>query len=434
MPLVAGIDGACRLSTSLTRARSSSSTLVAPSSAARSCLRYGSYTSTVKSNGCSNSITRRPDHRRADAAHRPPVVADAGVPLHRRLGLGERPRDPDHVLAGEQDRGQGELRHRQGVGVGGAGDQQLTLPGPVPVQFVGQHRSHRTGGMDDAAPACWQPFQRGRVEDRCTPQPVIANSRSSGASRQSRITRSGSSSTSSVSRRSRSVSEEISSFQSGIHREHGPGRHRFSPCSDTSALGRLRDHGRAPHWTGPPRHRPPRRGGRITIAQQRNLDPYRERWVIDPPAPTGDSSEPSDATPPFEPSGLFGRAGPLIVEIGPGAGEALPGGGGATSGRQPAGLRGPPALAGPAGQAAGRRRSHQRPAGRGRRSRRHPAAAARGVDRRAVALLPRPLAQGPPPQATDPGAGLRRPGREPDHPGRDLEAGHRLAGLRRADA
>ncbi|MFC7625169.1 tRNA (guanosine(46)-N7)-methyltransferase TrmB [Microlunatus sp. GCM10028923] len=64
-----------------------------------------------------------------------------------------------------------------------------------------------------------------------------------------------------------------------------------------------------------------RRGGRITVAQQRNLDRYRERWVIDvPPPPVPENPE---AEPPLDLVKLFGREAPLIIEIGPGMGESL---------------------------------------------------------------------------------------------------------------
>lgn len=64
-----------------------------------------------------------------------------------------------------------------------------------------------------------------------------------------------------------------------------------------------------------------RRGGRITVAQQRNLDRYRERWVIDvppPPVPENPAAEQ-----PLDLAGIFGREAPLIIEIGPGMGESL---------------------------------------------------------------------------------------------------------------
>lgn len=57
-----------------------------------------------------------------------------------------------------------------------------------------------------------------------------------------------------------------------------------------------------------------RRGGRITIAQQRNLDRFRHRWVIDAGRLAAD---------PLDPVDIFGREAPLIVEIGPGMGESL---------------------------------------------------------------------------------------------------------------
>lgn len=63
-----------------------------------------------------------------------------------------------------------------------------------------------------------------------------------------------------------------------------------------------------------------RRGGRITIAQQRNLDRYRDRWVIEAPAPTAEPAEPVE---PLDLTAIFGRQAPLIVEIGPGMGESL---------------------------------------------------------------------------------------------------------------
>lgn len=66
-----------------------------------------------------------------------------------------------------------------------------------------------------------------------------------------------------------------------------------------------------------------RRGGRITIAQQRNLDQYRQRWVIDAPTPIEEPAETPDSLPPLDLTAVFGREAPLIVEIGPGMGESL---------------------------------------------------------------------------------------------------------------
>ncbi|HLT62469.1 MAG TPA: tRNA (guanosine(46)-N7)-methyltransferase TrmB [Microlunatus sp.] len=57
-----------------------------------------------------------------------------------------------------------------------------------------------------------------------------------------------------------------------------------------------------------------RRGGRITVAQRRNLDRYRHRWVVDATLPAAE---------PLDPAAVFGREAPLIVEIGPGMGESL---------------------------------------------------------------------------------------------------------------
>ncbi|WP_152363056.1 tRNA (guanosine(46)-N7)-methyltransferase TrmB [Microlunatus speluncae] len=63
-----------------------------------------------------------------------------------------------------------------------------------------------------------------------------------------------------------------------------------------------------------------RRGGRITIAQQRNLDRYSDQWVIEAPAPAADPAAPVE---PLDLTAIFGREAPLIVEIGPGMGESL---------------------------------------------------------------------------------------------------------------
>lgn len=54
---------------------------------------------------------------------------------------------------------------------------------------------------------------------------------------------------------------------------------------------------------------------------QRAWELHRHRYLV--PIERADTSTSVAAGPPLDPSCLFGRAGPLIVEIGPGAGEAL---------------------------------------------------------------------------------------------------------------
>lgn len=64
-----------------------------------------------------------------------------------------------------------------------------------------------------------------------------------------------------------------------------------------------------------------RRSARMRPPQQRAWDRHRHRFLV--PVDREDTSTSVAAGPPLDPEDLFGRPGPLIVEVGPGAGEAL---------------------------------------------------------------------------------------------------------------
>lgn len=64
-----------------------------------------------------------------------------------------------------------------------------------------------------------------------------------------------------------------------------------------------------------------RRGGRLSTGRQRAWDLHRDEFLIDVPRATADTS----VDPGFvlDPASVFGRAAPLVVEIGSGLGEAV---------------------------------------------------------------------------------------------------------------
>lgn len=55
--------------------------------------------------------------------------------------------------------------------------------------------------------------------------------------------------------------------------------------------------------------------------QQRAWEEHRNRFLV--PVPREDTSTSVAACPPLDLTSLFGRSGPLLVEVGPGSGEAL---------------------------------------------------------------------------------------------------------------
>ena len=59
----------------------------------------------------------------------------------------------------------------------------------------------------------------------------------------------------------------------------------------------------------------------MTPAQRRAWESYRDRWVLDVPRGETSTSVAPGAT--LDPAALFGRAAPLVVEIGPGMGDSL---------------------------------------------------------------------------------------------------------------
>lgn len=64
-----------------------------------------------------------------------------------------------------------------------------------------------------------------------------------------------------------------------------------------------------------------RRGGRLTERQQKAWDDLADRFVVDVPRGRTSTSAAEGFT--LEPTELFGRTGPLVLEIGSGRGEAL---------------------------------------------------------------------------------------------------------------
>ncbi len=175
-----------------------------------------------------------------------------------------------------------------------------------------------------------------------------------------------------------------------------------------------------------------RRSARMRPHQRLAWETYREQFVIEI-----DRSETSTSVHPQASVDLpaaFGRSAPLIVEIGPGTGESLiP----MARARPEANVLAfevyQPAIAQIlAALAPGA--ADQCPPDRGRRGGRAAAPGRRGGGRQHLDVLPRPLAQGPPPQAPPARGRLRRSRCPPDEAGRELAAGHRLARLRRSDA
>ncbi len=168
-----------------------------------------------------------------------------------------------------------------------------------------------------------------------------------------------------------------------------------------------------------------RRGSRFTPSQQRAWDAHHQAWVI--PDEAVDEAG-------FRLAPWFGREAPA------GGRDRLRGGGGDRRAR-----RHPPVVrrAGAGGLEArrrrvpgrgGRRRRDERAVLLGRRRVGGRAPRQAGLARRALDVLPRPVAQGPAPQAAARERVVRRAGRVAAVSGSDVAAGHRLGRLRRPDA
>ena len=129
----------------------------------------------------------------------------------------------------------------------------------------------------------------------------------------------------------------------------------------------------------------------------------------------------------------FGRSAPVVLEIGSGTGISTL----AMAQAEPhldvvaveVYRRGP----GPAAQRHRPRRRHQHPAGPRRRRRRARAHVRTGLTDRRAGVLPRPVAEGPPPQAPAAAAGDRRADRRPAASRRCAARRHRPRRLRRTD-
>ncbi|CAA9293155.1 MAG: tRNA (guanine(46)-N(7))-methyltransferase, partial [uncultured Friedmanniella sp.] len=146
----------------------------------------------------------------------------------------------------------------------------------------------------------------------------------------------------------------------------------------------------------------------------------RDQHLDRPPGTAG----PAGGLRPAGAAGGGGRAGTGRVAGGDGRGPA---------GGRRAGVRGLRARGRLAGQRPAPGPAGQRP-DRGGKRRRGPAVpGAGGRPGRAVDLLPRPVAEGPAPQAPAGRARARLAGHQPAPSRRQLAAGHRLGGLRTAD-
>jgi tRNA (guanine-N7-)-methyltransferase len=64
-----------------------------------------------------------------------------------------------------------------------------------------------------------------------------------------------------------------------------------------------------------------RRSSRMTAAQRRAWESYRDRWVLE--VPRGDTSTSVAPGSSLDLAAVFGRSAPVVVEIGPGMGESL---------------------------------------------------------------------------------------------------------------
>jgi tRNA (guanine-N7-)-methyltransferase len=65
-----------------------------------------------------------------------------------------------------------------------------------------------------------------------------------------------------------------------------------------------------------------RRSARMSRGQRRAYELHRDRWLVDPPRGETSTSISLDAGP-LDLVGIFGRAAPLVVEVGPGVGDSL---------------------------------------------------------------------------------------------------------------